>query len=108
MTNRLKIYSGFTSASVFLEHAEQYGFDVVLANELNKIRAAWTRDKHPNAEIVQGDFTDPKIFAYIVQRSKEEKIDLACFSPCCQPFSKAGFQHLYSPEAFLFLYILNI
>ena len=42
-----------------------------------------------------------------MQRSKEEKIDLACFSPCCQPFSKAGFQHLYSPEAFLFLYILK-
>ena len=107
MTNRLKMYSGFTSASVCFENAKQYGFDVVLGNEVDEIRVAWTRVKHPNAEIVQGDFTDPKIFAYIVQRSKEEKIDLACFSPCCQPFSKAGFQHLYSPEAFLFLYILK-
>ena len=107
MTNRIKVFSGFMSASVGFEYAEQQGFDVVLGNELNPIRAAWSRDKHPKAEIVQGSFTDPKIFSYLVRRSKEEKIDLACFSPNCQPFSKAGKQHLHSPEAFLFLYILK-
>ena len=107
MTNRIKVFSGFMSASVGFEYAEQNGFDIVLGNELNPIRADWSRDKHPKAEIVQGSFTDPKIFAYLVRRSKEEKIDLACFSPNCQPFSRAGSQHLHSPEAFLFLYILK-
>lgn len=95
------------SASVGFEFAEQLGFECVLGNELNKIRAKWSQEKFPNADIVQGSFTDPKIFSYLVRKFKEKGCRLGVFSPCCQPFSKAGKQHLHSNEAFLFLYIIK-
>lgn len=95
------------SASVGFEFAEELGFECVLGNELNKIRAKWSQEKFPNADIVQGSFTDPKVFSYLVRKFKEEGCRLATFSPNCQPFSKAGKQHLHSTEAFLFLHILK-
>lgn len=109
MTNtlpRIKVCTGFASASVGFEFAEEVEFDVVLGNELNKIRAQWSQDKYPNADIIQGSFTDPAIFAELVRKFSELGCQLATFSPCCQPFSKAGKQHLHSTEAFLFLYII--
>ena len=107
MQNKIKYFSGFMSASVGFEFAEELGFECVLGNELNKIRAKWSQEKFPNADIVQGSFTDPKIFSYLVRKFKEEGCRLATFSPNCQPFSKAGKQHLHSTEAFLFLHILK-
>ena len=107
MQNKIKYFSGFMSASVGFEFAEELGFECVLGNELNKIRAQWSQEKFPCADIVQGSFTDPKVFSYLVRKFKEEGCRLATFSPCCQPFSKAGKQHLHSKEAFLFLHILK-
>lgn len=95
------------SASVGFEFAEQLGFECVLGNELNPTRAKWSQEKFPNAEVVQKSFTNPKIFSYLVRRFKEEGCRLATFSPNCQPYSKAGKQHLHSTEAFLFLYIIK-
>lgn len=107
MTDKIKYFSGFMSASVGFEFAEEVGFECVLGNELDKTRAAWSQDRFPKAEILQGSFTEPKVFASLVRKFKEKGCQLATFSPCCQPFSKAGKQHLYSPEAFLFLYIIS-
>jgi DNA (cytosine-5)-methyltransferase 1 len=107
MLKIIKYFAGFMSASVGFEFAAQLGFKCVLGNELNKIRAQWSREKFPEADIVQGSFTDPKIFSHLVRKFKKEGCRLATFSPCCQPYSKAGKQHLHSKEAFLFLYIIK-
>lgn len=110
MTNKTKkipIFCAFQSASVGFEYAEELGFEVVLGNELNPTRYRWSCDKYPNAEIIKGSFTDPSIFAALVRKFTEKGCQIGTFSPCCQPFSKAGKTHLHSTEAFYFLYILK-
>ena len=42
MQNKIKYFSGFMSASVGFEFAEQVGFECVLGNELNPTRAKWS------------------------------------------------------------------
>lgn len=105
--SKIKTFCGFMSASVGFEFAEEVGFEVVLGNERNPIRARWSQDKYPNADVVNGSFIDPTIFADLVRKFTELNCQLATFSPCCQPFSRAGMQHLHSKEAFLFLYIIE-
>lgn len=102
----IPIFCAFQSASIGFEWIKQLGFKIVLGNELNPIRYLWSCDKYPDAEIIKGSFTDPKIFAQLVCKFVEKGCKIGTFSPCCQPFAKAGKQHLHSTEAFLFLYIL--
>lgn len=103
----IKYFSGFANVGIGTTYAEKLGFECALANELNLDRADWLQSAYPKAKVVQGDFTDPKIFAHLVEEFKRLQCRAAFFSPCCQPFSKAGGQHLDSPEAFLFLPILD-
>lgn len=105
--NKIPIFCEFMSASVGFEWAKQLGFEIVLGNELNPIRHKWSSEKYPNAEIIKGSFTDPKIFALLVRKFIEKGCKIGTFSPNCQPFSKAGKSHLHSTEAFYFLHILK-
>lgn len=111
MMNKVKCFSGFGSVGILTTYAKALGFETVLANELDLLRASWLAESYKaqglNTEVVQGDFTNPKIFNYLCNQFIKKKIELAFFSPCCQPFCKAGGQHLNSPEAFLFLHIIK-
>ncbi|MCL1892437.1 MAG: DNA cytosine methyltransferase [Alphaproteobacteria bacterium] len=107
MTKPIKYFSGFANVGIGFVYAKSLGFECALANEYDLTRASWHQHSYPDAEMVVGDFTDPEVFEKLVRRFKELEIDVACFSPCCQPFSRAGGQHLDSPEAFYFLWILK-
>lgn len=63
ISKMIPIFCAFQSASVGFEWAKQLGFEIVLGNELNSIRHRWSQDKYPDAEIIKGSFTAPKIFA---------------------------------------------
>lgn len=109
---KMKYFSGFGSCSIVTTYAKELGFECGLLNELDPLRAQWAQEtfRHQgltDAEVVQGDFRDPKIFKALLRKFRKKGLEMALFSPCCQPFSKAGKQHLDSPEAFLFLDIIK-
>ena len=109
---KMKYFSGFGSCSIVTTYAKELGFECGLLNELDPLRAQWAQEtfRHQglnDAEVIQGDFTDPKIFKALLRKFRKRGLEMALFSPCCQPFSKAGKQHLDSPEAFLFLDIIK-
>lgn len=104
---KIKYFSGFANIGIGTTFAEGLGFECALANELDLNRADWLQMSYPKTKVVQGNFTDRKIFKQLVDDFKSSGCELAIFSPCCQPFSRAGGQHLNSPEAFLFLDILE-
>ncbi|MBR1606022.1 MAG: DNA cytosine methyltransferase [Alphaproteobacteria bacterium] len=107
----IKYFHGFSSAALVTEFAKPLGFECTLLNELDPMRLLWAKESYNKKgeypDCCRGDFTDPKIFDELVRKFNEKNLELALFSPCCQPFSKAGGQHLDSPEAFLFLHIID-
>lgn len=102
-----RYFSAFSNVGIGEAFAEENGFKCVLANEYDVNRACWFQQAHPSAKMVCGDFTDPKVFYKLVKLFKSKKCHAAFFSPCCQPFCRAGGQHLDSPAAFYFLYVLE-
>lgn len=104
---RFKYFTCFMSVDVGYEFVEELGFDCVLGCEIHPVRSRWAQERHPNADIVADDFTKPEVFAELVRKFKEKHCILGCFSPNCQPFSRAGKSHLHSKEAYWFLYIIE-
>lgn len=101
----VKYASFWSSVGIGMTFAAKLGFECVLASEYDSERCEWFKHSYKTAEMIPGDFTDPKVFDRLIKAFKEKKCELAIFSPNCQSFSLAGGQHLYTPEAF---YILNI
>jgi site-specific DNA-cytosine methylase len=108
MNNEIIPYlSGWASATVGMEYAKDQGFECAVLSEYDHERLEWACDKNPHAIPICGDFTDQLVFKTLVRLFREKECELAIFSPNCQPFSKAGCQHLNDPEAFYILSILD-
>ena len=52
----------FASVGVGEEKLEQIGLFPSVVNELEEIRCRWYRERHKNAEVIEGSIDDPVIF----------------------------------------------
>ncbi len=102
-----RYFSAFSNVGIGETFAKENGFECVLANEYDVNRACWFQQAHPTAKMICGDFTNQQTFSDLVRLFKKKKCQAAFFSPCCQPFCRAGGQHLDSPAAFYILYVLE-
>ncbi len=88
--NRIKGLSLFANVGIAETYLEDIGIDIVLANELEQQRAAFYKHLYPNAKVICGDITNPKIKNEIIESAKQKGIDLIMATPPCQGMSTAG------------------
>ena len=81
----MKAVSLFSGAGGMDVGFEQAGFDVVLANEIDKNAAATYRINHPNTILLQGD-----INVFLSQLGEYRGVELVFGGPPCQGFSVIG------------------
>ena len=110
--NMLKGLSLFSSAGVAELNLKPY-VDFVLANELLPIRGKVHKFWHPQADMICGDITNPKIKEIIIKRSKLEKVNFILATPPCQGVSligknKRNEQFLEDPRNFLIFHAFDI
>lgn len=105
---KYNILSLFANIGVAEAYLQELGFNVVLANELEKRRADLYEKIYPHAEIINGDITSDSVFDSIVKRSKELKVNFLMATPPCQGMSTAGVQDENDERNKLILYVIKI
>ncbi|MCT4510006.1 MAG: DNA cytosine methyltransferase [Tepidibacter sp.] len=86
----MKVLSLFANIGVAEAYLDDIGFEVALANEIDKKRADIYSYIYPNTEMICGDITDEKVMDNICKKSKEHGIDIIIATPPCQGMSTAG------------------
>ncbi|WP_348800555.1 DNA cytosine methyltransferase [Flavobacterium adhaerens] len=103
----MKVLSLFANIGVAEAYLEDIGFEVILANEIDKRRAALYQKIYPNSNMICGDIQDENVFNKIVKLSIESNIDVILATPPCQGMSTAGQQKLDDERNNLIIYTLN-
>lgn len=106
--SQYNILSLFSNIGVAEAYLEELGFKVVLANELEERRANLYSKIYPKTNVICGDITNEAIFNYIVEKSKELKVNFLMATPPCQGMSTAGVQDENDERNKLILYVLKI
>lgn len=89
----------YASAGVGEEKLEQIGLFPSVVNELEQDRCSWYKERHKDAEVIQGSIDDPEIFEKIVAAHLKHKNKLILASPPCPDFSIAGKRDYTNPRA---------
>lgn len=106
--SQYNILSLFANIGVAEAYLEELGFKVVLANELEARRANLYSKIYPKTNVICGDITNEAIFNYIVEKSKELRVNFLMATPPCQGMSTAGVQDENDERNKLILYVLKI
>lgn len=80
----------FANVGIGTYYLHNQNINCAVANELLGDRAEWHDYIYPNADMVQGDITDPEVYNKLVQLHKQHGCKLVLASPPCQSFSKAN------------------
>jgi DNA (cytosine-5)-methyltransferase 1 len=102
--NVVDLFSGVGGLSLGFRQA---GFNVVLANEIDKDIAKAYKENHPNGKMINEDIT--KLDIESVFSPYKGNIDIVIGGPPCQGFSQKGARRILDDERnFLFKYYLKV
>lgn len=109
----MKAISLFSSAGIGELRLPKNKIDFVLANELLTPRAKCYSFFYPQTRMINGDITDPKIKADIIETANKQKVELLLATPPCQGLSTLGKnkvqeQYINDRRNFLILEVLDI
>lgn len=105
---RMKVLSLYANIGVAEAFLQEIGFDVVVANELDKRRADLYNQIYPSTKMICGDINNIEIFNEIISESKKNLIDIVFATPPCQGMSTAGPLRKHDERNYLFLPVLKI
>lgn len=106
--SQYNILSLFANIGVAEAYLEELGFNVVLANELEKRRASLYSQIYPKTKVICGDITDKEIFNTVIEKSKSLKVNFLMATPPCQGMSTAGVQDKNDERNKLILSVIKI
>lgn len=90
MKNRFKAVSLFSNVGIAETNFDQLGIDVLVANEIDPIRAKFYEYLYPKTKMILGDITLKKTQQKILKVINNQKIDFLIATPPCQGMSLAG------------------
>lgn len=108
MIKRLVGLSLFANAGIAEAYFKEIGVNIVLANEINPLRAKFYTHLYPDTEMVVGDITNDSICNNIVNKSIRAGVDFIIATPPCQGMSLAGKLDPVDPRNQLVSYAINI
>lgn len=97
----------FASAGVAEAYFANHGVKVTVASELLPVRARFHKHLYPDAEMIQGDITNPDIFNKVIQSAQSAKCDFILATPPCQGMSTAGLKKKDDPRNRLILNVID-
>lgn len=103
----MKALSLFANVGIAETYLSEIGLDVVVANEKEEKRAEFYRHLYPECNMICGDITDKKVFATIIEKSKQEGVEFLLATPPCQGMSIAGHNSPYDERNSLIKYAVD-
>lgn len=77
--------------------------NVAVANELLSDRAKIHQELYPDCDVIKGNMTDDEVYKQIKETHKAKNCRIVLMSVSCQPFSKAGKQHINRDDSILIM-----
>lgn len=104
----MNILSLFANIGVAETYLDEIGFNVVVANEIDKKRAELYQYLYPDTYMICGDITEEKIQSDIIKASIDNNVDIIIATPPCQGMSTAGKKLNDDLRNNLIVYAINI
>lgn len=101
----LDLFCGAGGMSQGFKHA---GFSTVMGVDFDQSACMTYKVNNPEVEVLCEDLTKSDVKNYIINRAKEQKVDLICGGPPCQGFSMAGKRFIDDPRNQLFKEYLHL
>lgn len=105
---KLRVLSLFSNVGVAEAGLSGLDIEVVYANELLEDRARFYSCVHPNTMMLQGDITNDDFRTMIVNKAKENNINLILATPPCQGMSEAGLRNEFDRRNQLVTYAVDV
>lgn len=75
------------------------GYNSIMMNDIDEAALVTAKTNYPKAKAFLGDLTEEVNRNYIIEYSKNKKVDIINGGPPCQGFSMAGFRNLNDPRS---------
>ena len=105
---RLKGLSLFSNVGVAEAYFKEIGIDILIANEIDELRAKFYQEVYPDTHVVCGDITDDTLRTKIIDEAQEKRIDFIIATPPCQGMSEAGLRLEFDSRNQLIQYAVDI
>lgn len=105
MINGLSLFSNVGIAEVYLD---KLGINIIVANEIDKKRAAFYSHIYKNTNMIVGDITNADIRDKIVEESIKNNIEFIIATPPCQGMSIAGKMDEFDKRNQLISYAIDV
>lgn len=104
MINGISLFANVGLGETYLH---DNGINICVSNELIEKRAKFYSHLYPDAEMVCGDITDPKIFDKLLNLYKKYDCDFLMSTPPCQGMSQAGKMDKNDPRNSLIIHTVE-
>jgi DNA (cytosine-5)-methyltransferase 1 len=103
---------GFSEGFLQAEHGNKY-YDFLLGSDINANcelthLARYNYQLGINAEFLRQDITEPDFLDNLLNKVKDNQVDVVCGGPPCQSFSLAGKRKKFDKKDDLFAHYLNV
>ena len=105
---KLRALSLFSNVGVAEAGLGGLDIEVIYANELLEDRARFYSCVHPDTAMLQGDITNDNFRTMIVNKAKEDNINLILATPPCQGMSEAGLRNEFDNRNQLVTYAVDV
>lgn len=105
---KLKGVSLFSNVGIAEAFLKDIGIDIIVANEIDEMRAKFYSEVYPETKMICGDITDKNIREDIVLTSIESGVDFLIATPPCQGMSEAGLRKEFDNRNQLIEYAVDI
>lgn len=103
-----KVLSLFSNIGVAEAYLHEIGFQVVVANEIDKRRAKLYSQIYPQTYMINGDINDINVYNEILEKSKSYGVDIILATPPCQGMSTAGQQTEFDERNKLIIPVIKL
>ena len=108
MSIRLNGLSLFSNVGVAEAYLKEIGVDILIANEIDELRAKFYQEIYKDTYVICGDITDDEIRSFIVSEAKEKKVEFIIATPPCQGMSEAGLRLEFDSRNQLIYYAVDV
>lgn len=108
MSIRINGLSLFSNVGVAEAYLKEIGVDILVANEIDELRAKFYQEIYKDTHVICGDITDNEIRSSIVNEAKEKKVEFIIATPPCQGMSEAGLRLEFDSRNQLIYYAVDV
>jgi len=106
--NRFRGLSLFANVGIAETFLHECGIDIVVANEIDPVRAQFYQHLYPKTNVITGDIADEKVFSDVLENSRAANVDFIIATPPCQGMSLAGKRDPYDERNQLIFYAIKM